>query len=377
MGRRAAGMTRTNADGSQNIISQARLADEVRRLLLQSVKNERFKTPPTNAGIGNGVAQDEGDPRRRSKSRVPSCSRTTRTCCRSQARQVDRRHRDPGRSQLRRLGRPGHDRAAAGRQRRLAVRQPRQRLHRHGDGASSVLKRRRRHRRRGGRQADGDVLAGLGGAARAAGPGRKRKHVGPGSLVTPDHSQAGFLATYFGGDDPTDRVTPCSAPRSFRRYSTTRPEGRRVRLHPRCAGGQRRRGDPGAVPVQQLVGVLPRRLHPGGRPATTTSRSPSRVTTKLYVDGRLVEQRLRDDFGTIDTSPSRCARGTRCRSWSTTRRWPPPRATTRRPRSPTSACSWAMRYISGWRCLRAPARRSSAGGAVGQARRCRRGVRRP
>ena len=57
--RRRHGDGLTNADGSQNIISQARLVDEVRRLVLQSVKDERFLNPPTNNGISAGITPDE------------------------------------------------------------------------------------------------------------------------------------------------------------------------------------------------------------------------------------------------------------------------------------------------------------------------------
>ena len=55
----AAANGQTNADGSQNIISQARLVDEVRRLVLQSVKNERFLKQPTTAGLNTGIAGEE------------------------------------------------------------------------------------------------------------------------------------------------------------------------------------------------------------------------------------------------------------------------------------------------------------------------------
>jgi beta-glucosidase len=123
---------------------------------------------------------------------------------------------------------------------------------------------------------------------------------GPGSIVTPDGTQAGFLATYYGGDDPTD--------------PTDTVLGTQVvpSIHYNSTGGAAGPTSIPAVPGGSAAVAIPTQFQNNNwsvsyrglyTPPTTGDYNFSVTqsgTTKLYIDGRLVEERLRDDFGYID-----------------------------------------------------------------------------
>jgi beta-glucosidase len=128
---------------------------------------------------------------------------------------------------------------------------------------------------------------------------------GSGALVTPvtsatPTSQPGFLATYFGGNDPTDPGDPVLGTQvvpSVDYDGAAGPEGQSS--FPAVPGGS----PAVAIPSQYQWDNWSASYQAIYTPPVTGDYNFSVTesgTTKLYVDGQLVSQRLRDDFGYID-----------------------------------------------------------------------------
>ena len=292
----------TNADGSQNIISQARLLDEVRRLVLQSTKNERFLNPPNNNGIGDGVAQDEA---------------TSAKIAEEGAVLLE------DRGDVLPFGNSVHSIAVIGTQAGpnsntalgpVSSQNPQVA----NDGSAFVDP----------TNVFTDTVTGekfgyssaLSGIAARAGSGRTVTYqpgsvglveqplltsdgatTGPGSLVTPGGSpQAGFLATYYGGNDPTD---PSDAVLGTQVVPSVDYDG--------AAGAEGQSSFP-AVPGGSPAVAIPSQYQWDNWSSSYQAIYTPPVsgdynfsvtesgTTKLYVGGQLVSQRLRDDFGYVD-----------------------------------------------------------------------------
>jgi beta-glucosidase len=291
----------TNADGSQNIISQARLVDEVRRLVLQSTKNERFLNPPNDDGIGDGIAGDEA---------------TSAKIAEEGAVLLSNRGVLP-------FGNSVHSIAVIGTQagpNSSTARGPvsTQNPQVANDGSAFVDP----------TNTFTDTVTGqtfgyssaLSGIVARAGSGRTVTYEpgsvglieqplltsngdtsGAGSLVTPGASpQAGFLATYYGGNDPTD---PSDAVLGTQVVPSVDYDG--------AAGAEGQSSFP-AVPGGSPAVAIPSEYQWDNwsssyqavyTPPVTGDYNFSVTesgTTKLYVGGQLVSQRLRDDFGYVD-----------------------------------------------------------------------------
>lgn len=292
----------TNADGTQNIISQARLVDEVRRLVLQSTKNERFLNPPTNAGIADGVTKDEATSARieeggavllKDQDGVLPVGKNARSIA------VIGTQAGPNTN------------AAVG---PVSTEQPQV----DNDGSPFVDPTNQFTDPTTG-QTFGYTSALSGILARAGQAGQTVTYSpgsvglteqpafsangstsGPSSIVTPDHSQSGFLATYFGGDDPTDpaaTVLGTQVVPSIQYTSTGGPTG------PTSIPAVPNGSAAVAIPTQFQFNNWSASYQGIYTPPTTGNYNFSVTesgTVKLFVDGKLVEQRLRDDFGTID-----------------------------------------------------------------------------
>jgi beta-glucosidase len=293
----------TNPDGSQNIISQARLVDEVRRATLQSVKNERFLKPPTQAGVADGVAQDE----------------TTSASIEEQGSVLLKNSGQalplsPGTRSIAVIGTqagPNADTSVGP----ASAEQPQI----ENDGSPFVdptnsYTDTTTGQTFGYQSALGGVRAQAGshtpvsyspgsvGLAEQPALQATGATSGPGAIATPDGSQPGFLATYFGGDDPTDPAAPVLG-------TQTVPS-----IHYNGTGGPTGPTSIPAVPNGSPAVTIPAQYqdnqwsvsYRGTYVPTNTGDYNFSVaesgTTKLYVSGRLVEQRLRDDFGYVDHS---------------------------------------------------------------------------
>jgi beta-glucosidase len=291
----------TNADGSQNIISQARLVDEVRRLVLQSTKNERFLNPPTNTGIDDGIAQDEAT--------SAAVEEQGAVLLKDQAGVLPIGSHDKSIAVIGTQAGPDSNPAVGP----VSTEQPQI----ENDGSPFVNP----------TNAFTDTTTGqtfgyssaLGGIVADAAPTQKVTYSpgsvglleqpalasngttsGPGSVVTPDHSQPGFLATYYGGDDPTnptDTVLGTQVVPSIRYNSTGSATG--PTSIPAVAGGS----PAVTIPTQFQFNNWSASYRGVYTPPSTGNYNFSVAesgTVKLYIDGNLVEQRLRDDFGYID-----------------------------------------------------------------------------
>ncbi len=296
----------TNADGSQNIISQARLVDEVRRLVLQSVKDERFLNPPNNNEIGDGITQDEA---------------TSAKLAEEGAVLLENR------GDVLPIGNPVHSIAVIGTQAGpnsdtslgpVSAQNPQVA----NDGSAfvdptNVFTDTVTGQKFGYSSAVSGIVARAGSARTVtydpgsvglieqpllAGDGAAN---GSGSLVTPvtpanPTSQPGFLATYYGGNDPTHpaatlgtQVVP-----SVDYNGSGGAEGQSS--FPAVPNG----GSPAvAIPSEYQWDNWSSSYQAMYTPPVTGDYNFSVVesgTTKLYVNGQLVSQRLRDDFGTTD-----------------------------------------------------------------------------
>ncbi|HUA49908.1 MAG TPA: glycoside hydrolase family 3 C-terminal domain-containing protein [Solirubrobacteraceae bacterium] len=286
----------TNADGSQNIISQARLVDEVRRTVLQSTKNERFLNPPTNTGIGDGVAKDEatsaaieeaGAVLLKDQGNVLPIGRHARSIA------VIGTQAGPGpnsteQPQVDNDGSPFVN--PANQFTDTATGQ----TFGYSSALSGILA-------RAGQ--DGQTVTyspGSVGLAEQPALAANGSTSGPGSLVTPDHSQAGFLATYYGGDDPTDTADPVLGTQVLPSVQYNSPGGPAgPSSFPAVPGGS----PAVAIPTQFQFNNWSVSYQAVYTPSTTGDYNFSVTesgTVKLFVGGQLVEQRARDDFGYID-----------------------------------------------------------------------------
>ena len=305
------GNGQTNPDGSQNIISQDRLVDEVRRLVLQSTKNERFLRPPTNTGIGDGVAQDEAT------SAAIEEGAAVLLKNRGDVLPIDRHTRS-----LAVIGTqagPNSDTAVGP----VTTEQPQVdndgspfvnpanqftdtatgQAFGYSSALSGILA-------RAGRNQTVTYSPGSVGLTEQPAFAANGSTSGPGSITTPDHSQAGFLATYFGGDDPTDpaaTVLGTQVVPSIQYTSTGGPSG------PSSIPAVPNGSPAVAVPTQFQFNNWSVSYQGVFTPPTSGDYNFSVTesgTVKLYVGGQLVGQRLRDDFGYIDhvTVPLRAGR---------------------------------------------------------------------
>jgi beta-glucosidase len=295
-----------NSDGSQNIISTARLVDEVRRLVLQSVKNERFANPPTNAGVGDGVAADEatsaaieeaGAVLLKDDRGVLPLSAHTRSIAviGTQAGPNTDSAVGPVSTQFPQVENDGSPYVNPANQFTDTVTGA-------AFGYSSALS---------------GILARAGsGTTVTFSPGTTGLTEQPaltansaGAVTTPDGSQPGFLATYFGGDDPTDTADTVLGSQVVPSIQYNSPGG--------AAGPTSFPAIPGgspavAIPAQFQFNNWSVSYQGLYTPVTTGSYNFSVVesgTTKLFINGRLVEQRVRDDFGYTDTVTVRLRAG--------------------------------------------------------------------
>ena len=75
----------------------------------------------------------------------------------------------------------------------------------------------------------------------------------PGSIVTPDGKSAGFLATYYGGDDPTAASATVLGTQVVPSMLYNGTGGAAGQSSFPAVGAQPRGGDPEPVPERQLV----------------------------------------------------------------------------------------------------------------------------
>ncbi len=290
----------TNADGSQNIISQARLVDEVRRLVLQSVKDERFLNPPNNDGIDDGIAQDEATSAKIAEEGAVLLVDRGVLPISGAVHSVAVIGTQAGPNANTALGPVSSQNPQAA-----------------NDGSAFVDP----------TNVFTDTVTGqefgyssaLSGIVARAGSGRTVTYEpgsvglieqplltgngatsGSGSLVTPGaNPQPGFLATYYGGNDPTHpaatlgtQVVP-----SVDYNGSGGAEGQSS--FPAVPGGS----PAVSIPSQYQWDNWSSSYQAVYTPAATGDYNFSVVesgTTKLYVAGQLVSDRLRDDFGYID-----------------------------------------------------------------------------
>ena len=283
----------TNADGSRNLVSQARLVDEVRRLVLQSTKNERFLNPPNRNGIGDGITQDEAT--------------SAQIAEQGAVLLQDRGHVLPLSSAARSIAVIGTQ-AAGISQAKMGQATSTQQPQVANDGSAYVNPANVFTDTASG-QTFGYSSA-LSGITARAGSGRTVTYSpgtvglaeqpvltangqlsGPGSIVTPDGRSAGFLATYYGANDPTDPSAPVLGP---------------PQVVASAAFGTPDAGSPPSFlttsalyPNNQWSVAFTGKYTPPVSGEYNFSVTES-GTTKLYIDGALVAQRARDDFGYVD-----------------------------------------------------------------------------
>jgi beta-glucosidase len=302
-----------NSDGTQNIITQARLVDEVRRLVLQSTKNERFLHPPTNTGIDAGVASDEAT--------SAEVEEQGAVLLKNQSNALPLSRHSGSIAVIGTQAGPNSN-AAVG---PISTEQPQA----DNDGSpfvdpTNTFTDTTTGQTFGYSSALSGILAAAGshqtvtyspgsvGLVEQPALASNGNTSGADSVVTPDRSQAGFLATYFGGDDPTDQSDPVLGTQVV------------PSVHYDSTGGATGPTSIPAVPGGSPAVAIPTQFQDNNwsvsyqgtfTPPTTGDYNFSvgeSGTVKLYVDGKLVEQRLRDDFGYIDhvTVPLRAGRPT-------------------------------------------------------------------
>jgi beta-glucosidase len=290
----------TNADGSRNLISQARLVDEVRRLVLQSVKNERFLKQPTTTGLNTGIAPEEATSARIAEQGAVLLRNHHGVL------PLDRHVRSI--SVIGTQAGPNAD-ASLG---QVSTEQPQSA----NDGSAFVDPTNTFTDTATG-QTFGYASA-LSGIVARAGSGRTVTYApgsvglkeqpaliangatrGPGSIVTPDGTSAGFLATYYGGNDPTSPSATVLGTQVVPSILYNGTGG---------AAGQSSFPAVGsspavAIPTQFQFDQWSISYRGVYTPPVSGHYNFSIIesgTVKLFVDGRLVTQRLRDDFGYVD-----------------------------------------------------------------------------
>lgn len=294
------GNGQANPDGTQNLVTKARLVDEVRRVVLQSVKNERFLKPPTNTGIGAGVAADETTSARVAEQGAVLLRNANGALpISSKASSIAVIGTQAGPNSNTALG-------------PISTQQPQVA----NDGSAFVNPANQFTDPATGKTYG--YVSALSGISTRAGGGVNVSYApgsvgliaqpiltagtaisGPGSIVTPDGGQAGFLATYFGGNDPTDPSDPVLGTQVV---PSVKYEG---------SGGPTGPTSIPAVPGGSPAVPIPSAYQYNGWSASYQATYTPPVTgdynfsvtqsgtTKLYINGRLVIQRLRDDFGYI------------------------------------------------------------------------------
>ncbi|HEX4010398.1 MAG TPA: glycoside hydrolase family 3 C-terminal domain-containing protein [Solirubrobacteraceae bacterium] len=303
------GNGQTNADGSQNLVTTARLVDEVRRLVLQSVKDERFLKQPTTAGIGDGISADE--------STSAQIAEAGAVLLQDRAGVLPFGHGVHSIAVIGTQAGPNANPALGP----VSAQQPQSA----NDGSAFVDP----------TNAFTDTATGqtfgyssaLSGIVNRAGSARTVTYApgtsglieqpllaangttsGPGSIVTPDGSQAGFQATYYGGDDPTDPSDPVLGTQVVPSIDYDGSGG---------AAGQSSFPAIGASPAVAIPtqyqfnqwSIVYKGIYTPPVTGDYNFSITESGTVKLYVSGQLVDQRLRDDFGTIDHSTAHLTAG--------------------------------------------------------------------
>ncbi|MFZ1993238.1 MAG: glycoside hydrolase family 3 C-terminal domain-containing protein [Solirubrobacteraceae bacterium] len=302
----------TNADGSKNLISQARLVDEVRRLVLQSVKNERFLKQPTTTGLNTGIAAEEATSARIAEQGA--------VLLRNHHEVLPLDRRDRSIAVIGTQAGPNADTSLGP----VSTEQPQSA----NDGSAFVDPTNKFTDTATG-QTFGYSSA-LSGIAARAGSRRTVTYTpgsvglaeqpvlisngstsGPGSIVTPDGKSAGFAATYYGGNDPTSpsaTVLGTQVVPSILYNGSGGPAGQSsfpaVGSSPAVA-----------IPTQFQFDQWSISYRGTYTPPVSGDYNFSIIesgTVKLFIDGRLVTQRLRDDFGYVDhvTVPLRAGHST-------------------------------------------------------------------
>lgn len=294
------GNGQTNADGSQNLITTARLVDEVRRLVLQSVKNERFLKPPTTTGIGDGITQDEATSARIAEQGAVLLA--------DRGAVLPLSGRDHSIAVIGTQAGPNSDASLGS----VSTQLPQVA----NDGSAFVNPNNTFTDSATGQKFG--YQSALSGIVARAGSGRTVTYApgsvglveqpllvsngatsGPGSLVTPDGRSAGFLATYYGGNDPTAPTTVLGTQvvPSVNYNGSGGPTGQTS--FPAVPNGS----PAVAIPAQYQNNLWSSSYQATYTPPVSGDYNFSVTesgTTKLYIDGRLVTQRVRDDFGYID-----------------------------------------------------------------------------
>ena len=290
----------TNADGSQNLISQARLVDEARRLVLQSVKNERFLKQPTTTGLNTGIAAEEAT--------SAKIAEQGAVLLRDHDGALPLGRHDRSIAVIGTQAGPNADTSLGP----VSTEQPQSA----NDGSAFVDPTNTFTDTATG-QAFGYSSA-LSGIAARAGSGRtityapgsvglKEQPVltsngntnGPGSIVTPDGKSAGFLATYYGGNDPTASSATVLGTQVVPSILYNGTGG---------AAGQSSFPAVGSSPAVAIPSQFQNDNWSSTYRGTYTPPVSGEYnfsiiesgTVKLFIDGRLVTQRLRDDFGYVD-----------------------------------------------------------------------------
>ncbi|MGH3298513.1 MAG: glycoside hydrolase family 3 C-terminal domain-containing protein, partial [Trebonia sp.] len=292
------GNGQVGAGGSQNVISTARLIDEVRRTVLQSVTDELYANPPTTAGIDEGVAKDEATSAaieeagavllKDSHSVLPiSPQAGSVAVIGTQAGPNSDASLGPVSTQFPQVENDGSPYVnPANTFTDTATGQ--------AFGYSSALNGIAARAAR-----DGQSVAfqpGTAGLAEQPALAANGSTSGPGSVTTPG-GDAGFLATYYGGDDPTNPADPVLGTQVVPSIQYNSQGG--------AAGPSSIPAVPGGSPAVAIpVADQDNNWSASYRGTYTPQVSgdydfsvTESGTTRLYIGGRLVEQRERDDFG--------------------------------------------------------------------------------
>jgi len=294
------GNGQVNPDGSQNIISTARLVDEVRRLVLQSTKNERFANPPTNAGIDDGVAQDEatsaaieeaGAVLLKDDGHVLPLGKHVSSIAviGTQAGPNTNTALGPVSTQFPQIENDGSPYVNPANQFTDTVTGQ---TFGYSSALSGIL----------AQAGSGQTVTyspGTTGLAEQPALTANGATSGAGSITTPDGSQPGFLATYFGGDDPTDPADVVLGTQVLPSIQYNSPGGPAGPTSFPAVNGS----PAVAIPAQFQFNGWSVSYQGIYTPPVTGEYNFSVVesgTTRMYINGRLVEQRVRDDFGYTD-----------------------------------------------------------------------------
>lgn len=292
-----------NADGSQNVISTARLVDEVRRIAGQSVTDERYANPPTTAGIGDGITTDEATSAaieeagavllKDSRGVLPISPRAGSVAViGTQAGPNSDTALGPVSTQFPQVENDGSPYVNPANTFTDTVTGQK-------FGYSSALSGIAAHAAR-----DGQSVAFQPGT-----PGLAEQPALASGVTTPDGATAGFLATYYGGDDPTSPADPVLGTQVVPSVQYNSSGGAAGPASIPAVPG----GSPAvAIPVKYQDNNWSATYRGTYTPPVTGSYDFSVTesgTTRLYIGGRLVGQRERDDFGYTDQVSVRLTAG--------------------------------------------------------------------